>query len=58
MIKDTQCYSTPQNVKSSRAPNDIYVMYEENKACLLAKEDESWLWHKLMGHINLTILSR
>ena len=37
---------------ASRAPNDIYVLDEATKACLLAKEDESWLWHKRMGHIN------
>jgi len=37
---------------ASRAPNDIYVLDEATKACLLAKEDEIWLWHKRMGHIN------
>ena len=37
---------------ASRAPNAIYVLDEATKACLLAKEDESWLWHKRMGHIN------
>ena len=37
---------------TSRAPNDIYVLDEATKACLLAKEYESWLWHKQMGHIN------
>ena len=26
---------------TSRAPNEIYVLDEETKACLLAKEDES-----------------
>ena len=31
---------------TSRALNDIYVLDEATKACLLAKEDESWLWHK------------
>ena len=31
---------------ASRAPNDIYVLHEETKACLLAKEYESYLWHK------------
>ena len=31
---------------ASRAPNDIYVLDEANKACLLAKENKSWLWHK------------
>ena len=27
--------------KANRAPNDIYVLDEETKACLLVKEDES-----------------
>lgn len=43
---------------SSRAPNNIYVLDEATKACLLAKEDESWLWHKRMGHINFDNLVR
>ena len=34
---------------TSQPPNDIYVLDEATKACLLAKEDES---HKRMGHIN------
>ena len=42
----------------SRAPNDIYVLDEVTKACLLAKEDEIWLWHKRMGHINFDNLVR
>ena len=36
-------------------------MDEATKACLLAKEDESWLWHKRMGHIkfeNLVKISK
>ena len=43
---------------ASRAPNNIYVLDEATKACLLAKEDESWLWHKRMGHINFVNLVR
>ena len=43
---------------ASRAPNDIYVLDEVTKACLLAKEDESWLWHKRMGHINFENIVR
>ena len=35
-----------------RAPNDIYVLDETTKACILAKEHESWLWHKRIVHIN------
>ena len=33
-------------------------MDEATKSCLLAKEDEIWLWHKRMGHINFDILVR
>ena len=43
---------------ASRAPNNIYVLDEATKASLLAKEDESWLWHKRMGHINFDNLVR
>jgi len=28
---------------TSRAPNDIYVLDEATKACLVAKEDKKWL---------------
>ena len=46
---------------ASRAPNDIYVMDEATKSCIIAKEDEIWLWHKRMGHIkfdNLVSISK
>ena len=32
-----------------QAPNDISVLDEATKVCLLAKEDERWLWNKRMG---------
>ena len=37
----------------TRTSNNIYVLSEiENEKCCLGKEDESWLWHKKMGHIH------
>ena len=31
----------------------IYVLSEiENEKCCLRKEDESWLWHRIMGHMH------
>jgi hypothetical protein len=37
-------------VRSSR---NIYELSEiENEKCCLGKEDESWLWHIIMGHIH------
>jgi hypothetical protein len=34
-------------------PNNIYILNEIVKErCFLGKENESWLWHKTMGHMN------
>jgi len=36
-----------------RTPNNIYVLNEIGKEiCFLGKENESWLWHRRMGHMN------
>jgi hypothetical protein len=33
--------------------SNIYVLSEiGNEKCFLRKEDESWLWHRRMGHIH------
>jgi hypothetical protein len=38
---------------AKRTPNNIYVLNEIGKErCFLGKENESWLWHKRMGHMN------
>ena len=38
---------------ASRIPNNIYILDEIKKEkCFLGREDESWLWHKRMGHIH------
>ena len=38
---------------TSRAPNNIYILDEiKRERCCLGKEDESWLWHRRMGHIH------
>jgi hypothetical protein len=38
---------TAQNSKK------IYVLSEiRNEKCFLGKEDESWLWHRRMGHMH------
>jgi hypothetical protein len=37
----------------SRTPNNIYILNEiKEERCCLGKEDESWLWHRRMGHIH------
>jgi hypothetical protein len=36
-----------------RTSSNIYVLSEiGNEKCFLGKEDESWLWHRRMGHIH------
>ena len=38
---------------AKRTSRNIYVLSEiENEKCRLRKEDESWLWHRRMGHIH------
>jgi hypothetical protein len=38
---------------ATRTSSNIYVLSEiGNEKCCLGKEDESWLWHKRMGHIH------
>jgi hypothetical protein len=39
--------------KAARTSNNIYVLTEIGKEkCCLGKEDESWLWHRIMGHMH------
>ena len=37
---------------TTRTPNNIYILDEKDENCYLGNEDESWLWHKRLGHIN------
>jgi hypothetical protein len=38
---------------TARTSRNIYVLSEiGNEKCCLGKEDESWLWHRRMGHIH------
>jgi hypothetical protein len=38
---------------TARISSNIYVLSEiGNEKCCLGKEDESWLWHKIMDHIH------
>nr|KYP40635.1 Copia protein [Cajanus cajan] len=42
--------------------NNVYKIKLENNSnnsqCLMSKEDESWLWHKRMAHINIEHLNK
>ena len=38
---------------TARTSSNIYVLREiGNEKCCLGKEDESWLWHRRMGHMH------
>jgi hypothetical protein len=42
---------------AARTSSNIYVLSEiGNEKCCLGKEDESWLWHRRMGHMHFDIL--
>jgi hypothetical protein len=38
--------------KGIRTENNVYVLKEEEEECNLIKYDESWLWHRRLGHLN------
>jgi hypothetical protein len=39
--------------RAARTSSNIYVLSKiGNKKCCLGKEDESWLWHRRMGHMH------
>jgi transposase InsO family protein len=38
--------------KGIRIDNNVYVLKEDREECHLSKHDESWLWHRRLGHLN------
>jgi hypothetical protein len=38
--------------KGIRTNNNVYVLKEDREECHLRKHDESWLWHRRLGHLN------
>jgi hypothetical protein len=39
--------------KGIRIENNVYVLKEEEVECNLSKYDESWMWHRRLGHLNI-----
>ena len=35
-----------------RTENNVYVLKEGKEECHLSKYDESWRWHRRLGHLN------
>ena len=38
--------------KGVRTENNVYVLREETEQCYLTKYNESWLWHRRLGHLH------
>jgi transposase InsO family protein len=38
--------------KGIRTENNVYVLKEDREECHLTKQDERWLWHRRLGHLN------
>src|SRR5271154_3425980 len=43
---------------STRTSSNVYILDEEKNKCYLGSENESWLWHKRLGHINFDNLNQ
>jgi hypothetical protein len=37
--------------KGTTTENNVYVLKENREECHLSKHDESWLWHRRLGHL-------
>jgi hypothetical protein len=44
--------------KGIRIKNNVYVLKEEKEECHLSKYDESWIWHRRLGHLNFDHIIR
>ena len=46
-------YSGKLVATASKTPNNMNILDDIKKEkCCLGREDESWLWHRRMGHIH------
>jgi hypothetical protein len=53
--KDCKIKSTNSGqvvAKGIRTKNNVYVIKEYREVCHLRKHDKSWLWHRILGHLN------
>ena len=39
-------------IKGVQIESNVYILKEENEAFHLSKLEESWLWHRILGHLN------
>lgn len=41
-------------IKGIRTQNNLYILKEGQQQCYLSKNDEHWLWHKILGHLSFS----
>ena len=45
-------------LKGVRIESNVYIVKEEDEACHLRKLEDSWLWHRRLGHLNFNHIIR
>ena len=45
-------------IKGRRTPNNLYIFEEGEQQCYLSKNDEHWLWHRRLGHLSFSQISK
>ena len=53
-VMDVNIENTIVNVV--RSSKNVYVLEEGKEKCCIGKTDESWLWHKRLGHLSFNQL--
>eukprot|EP00253_Pinus_taeda_P014520 PITA_14520 len=41
-------------IKGIRTPNNLYIFKEGEQQFYLSKNDEHWLWHRILGHLSFS----
>ena len=55
----TDCKTNKPILYASRTQNVYSVnIKNEKEVCLVSKENESWLWHRRLGHVSMNLLSK
>ena len=45
-------------MKGTRTPKNLYILKGGQQQCYLRKNDENWLWHKSLGHLRFSQISK
>jgi hypothetical protein len=43
-------------VKAVKTSGNVYVLKERKEKCCIGKNEESWIWHKRLGHVSFNYL--